>query len=250
MATFTMDIDVIKIGTEILGDELKVLGEDFEIRRNSPKVKTEIDLPEFVGSGRVFQMNTVDGVTYTKRRIRLEAGKKVPTATIYINSIDADEIQLVSTNTTDTPTCQDIRTRDSWKGNANVINEIITIIQLRRLALSFWFQESSDTDEPVLDKFNKYGIIEFLLNTVFVRSGYTVRYEESGVTDGTDVPRINIYSGSTLLYSLGVRPDSWTIFCINRIHNVDLDELKKVEMFLILSCNVLNSLNSGIPMFK
>lgn len=265
MSKFNLQLDTKQIGEDILRDEVKVLGEDFEIGRNLPKKETVLHLPEIIGGGGVFQLNTIDGVTRTKRRIRLETGNPVPTATMYLNSIDTEEIQLVSDEALmSISACYDLHVKEEWAENINIVNEIISIVQLRRLALAIWFPtEEVNADETKvkakrLEKFNNYEVIEFLLNAVFVRSGYKVRYEEAGsryVEAGVnaniaDVPRINIYSGKTLLYSIGVRTNPWSIICVTRMHNAELDELKKMEVFLILTCHVLNALSSGVPMFK
>jgi hypothetical protein len=250
MAKFNLEVDPLVMGQKILEDEQVVFGKEFKFRGESKPAN--VMFPEFIGHKGTFQMNTVDGITNTSRRIKIIADAKRPTGTIYINDIDVDAIQLVEKALMATDGYIGIEREDDWENNAQVINEFITILHLRRIALAIWYPNADPENEEV-KFFNHVGLIGFLLRTIFPKSGYSVGYEETEDAFGNKTPCVNIYSGNTILYALGVHNvegDPWSIVSMTRRHRLEVSEMALVETLLLMTSCVINSLEAGLPVFK
>jgi hypothetical protein len=248
MSTFNLEVNPKEIGEKILETEYRVLGKGFRFQNLSSGTPTKVEFPEFIGNKGTFQVNTLDGITGTKRRIKLITEAPKPTGTMYLNDIDADDIHLATCNPLQPGLRQELFVDDKWVGDAKIVNEIISIIHVRQLALTFWYPEDKDNEDD-RKFFNRVGLIGYMLRTIFVKSGYSVGYEENESPMGTKVPCINVYSGKLVLYTLGIDEDPWRITTITRRHVMEVAEMGPLETLLVLLCHTINSLESGVPMF-
>lgn len=186
MAKFNLAIDSKAIAQGIYDDETLLFERYFTTAsRSLPTVQ----LPEIICNNRSFLLNTVDAVTCTPRHFRVNAGSKEPSVRLPITAVDLIDVRLdggllaqdICTDIRDfriEDTCLDL-------SDSNVLNEIISIIHLRQIALHIW------KEDQLCPYFHTIGSLEYMVKALFYKEAvYTdmIRVEFDGCYGHTNRP--------------------------------------------------------------
>lgn len=167
MAKFNLAIDPKAIAQGIYDDETLLFKRYFTTAsRSLPTVQ----LPEIICNNKSFLLNTVDMVTCTPRHFRVNAGSNEPDVRLPITNVDLDDINLDNTTMLSHQKhgVVGIHAQDIYLdlSNPRILNEVITIIHLRQIALHVW-------EDTTVYNFNLYGGfgfgLEYMIKALFYK---------------------------------------------------------------------------------
>lgn len=164
MAKFNLGIDPKAIAKAIYDDETLLFQNYFTTASRS---LPEVQLPEIICNNKSFLLNTIDMVTCTPRHFRVNAGSKEPNVRLPITMVDLPDIELDDKMLVQ-PSCPDtmdfkIENVHLDLSNPWILNEVISIVHLRQIALHMW------EENQLCPYFHTIGSLEYIIKALFYK---------------------------------------------------------------------------------